>query len=397
MRSKASNPSKRVTAKPKRAPKATPAGWQSPKRGDWGFWVGELMDHLESLPGVADADGESIGDLSGSPTAQSMRFESRGDTATLIFLRGNVVASRVKLAYGTPRATADKAVKQAEQWVQQRTKARNPGSKTMSKQTSLFGAAPRASAKNPGKKPAVSAAKIRKLRDEAGAAGDRAMVKICDRALKGSKRAIAECADVIGYAVDRASERNPGKKLRAIAAPRKAAKNPIKSPGYAKGSIGANVTLRGVVVKRYGPSRFVMLHGGKLVTVYTPPTLAGAALVSAKVVVNGAWYQDESVNGVRIDGLGVFSRDVKAAAGSKSPFRVWLIAFLRKEGIALHDVFQFEGGEGWAYIKAREIVGGLVAAPARDQATAKARLTKLKAANGNVRSYLEELAYEYAY
>ena len=40
-------------------------------------------------------------------------------------------------------------------------------------------------------------ADVHQLRSEAGAAGDEAMVKVCDRAIGGSKRARAECLKVI--------------------------------------------------------------------------------------------------------------------------------------------------------------------------------------------------------
>lgn len=41
---------------------------------------------------------------------------------------------------------------------------------------------------------------IEKLRDEAGAAGDIEQIKICERALRGSKRARRECLRVINAA-----------------------------------------------------------------------------------------------------------------------------------------------------------------------------------------------------
>jgi hypothetical protein len=56
---------------------------------------------------------------------------------------------------------------------------------------------PRTIAKTTGP---VTAETISMLRQEASSAGDQKMVKICDRALKGSKPAIAECARVISAA-----------------------------------------------------------------------------------------------------------------------------------------------------------------------------------------------------
>ena len=43
----------------------------------------------------------------------------------------------------------------------------------------------------------ITDAQIETLRDEAAAAGDRAQVEICNRALNGSQRARRECARVI--------------------------------------------------------------------------------------------------------------------------------------------------------------------------------------------------------
>lgn len=58
-------------------------------------------------------------------------------------------------------------------------------------------AKPRTVAKSSGP---VTSETIAMLRTEAAAANDQAMVKVCDRALKGSKPAIAECARVISAA-----------------------------------------------------------------------------------------------------------------------------------------------------------------------------------------------------
>jgi len=46
----------------------------------------------------------------------------------------------------------------------------------------------------------ITPAQIRALRDEAGSAGDTAMVRICDAALVGDRDAIAECASCIASA-----------------------------------------------------------------------------------------------------------------------------------------------------------------------------------------------------
>lgn len=46
---------------------------------------------------------------------------------------------------------------------------------------------------------------IRNLRTESGAAGDFEMVRICDRALNGSAKAIDECVRVIEYAAAEAA------------------------------------------------------------------------------------------------------------------------------------------------------------------------------------------------
>jgi hypothetical protein len=43
----------------------------------------------------------------------------------------------------------------------------------------------------------VTTKQIEELRDEAGAAGDMEQVRICERALRGSRRARAECVRVI--------------------------------------------------------------------------------------------------------------------------------------------------------------------------------------------------------
>lgn len=51
----------------------------------------------------------------------------------------------------------------------------------------------------------ITTADIRSLRTEAAAAGDLAQVKACDRAIDGSKRAIAECKRVILGARDAAA------------------------------------------------------------------------------------------------------------------------------------------------------------------------------------------------
>ena len=41
---------------------------------------------------------------------------------------------------------------------------------------------------------------IKQLRNEAGTAGDRKQVELCDRALQGDGAARRKCADVIAYA-----------------------------------------------------------------------------------------------------------------------------------------------------------------------------------------------------
>lgn len=51
----------------------------------------------------------------------------------------------------------------------------------------------------------VSDDQIRQLRTEAGAAGDREQVALCDRALAGDAAARAECAEVIGDAAREAA------------------------------------------------------------------------------------------------------------------------------------------------------------------------------------------------
>ena len=43
----------------------------------------------------------------------------------------------------------------------------------------------------------ITTANITTLRDEAAIAGDYAQVKVCERALNGSQRALAECKRVI--------------------------------------------------------------------------------------------------------------------------------------------------------------------------------------------------------
>lgn len=51
-----------------------------------------------------------------------------------------------------------------------------------------------------GRRASVSKKQIKSLKEEAKAAGDTKMVKICDRALKGDKNAISDCEDVIDEA-----------------------------------------------------------------------------------------------------------------------------------------------------------------------------------------------------
>jgi hypothetical protein len=51
----------------------------------------------------------------------------------------------------------------------------------------------------------ITTAQIQALKTEAGQAGDSKMVETCKLALDGDEAAIAQCAEVIAYAADRAA------------------------------------------------------------------------------------------------------------------------------------------------------------------------------------------------